>query len=427
MTFLSVKEYDKVTVGDTSIAGCHVSESEARALCSLKKTYGYDIFRYVDGKTIAPRQYVGSVQVGALTVEVLPKIDGIDGTKIRHNLIKMLATVKDLKISDGDVARVGTQNNGLLEILIKLFCEKLFKQVHKGVTREYDYRSENLSVLRGKIGIVEQIRLNAANPERLFCHFEEFHADILLNQIIKTTLRFLAKISNNQLNQRSINELLMVYESVTDIAKSAIRWEALKFNRLNIRYEPICNLAKLFLKATPQDVTSGNTHGFSLFFNMNELFEEYIGRVTRRQFQQEDFRVCFQGPIRYLAKDKESQRNVFAMKPDIIGFKENQSMWIIDTKWKTLSIRDAKDGIAQSDVYQVYAYAMRYKCPNVILLYPHHSQLGERPGLRSSYLLNDRPNHSNEQQPAQIRIATVDLSDLSQVRQQLNELLQHHA
>jgi 5-methylcytosine-specific restriction enzyme subunit McrC len=35
-------------------------------------------------------------------------------------------------------------------------------------------------------------------------------------------------------------------------------------------------LVELFLKGTPPDVTGGNAQSFSLFFDMNVLFEEYI-------------------------------------------------------------------------------------------------------------------------------------------------------
>jgi 5-methylcytosine-specific restriction enzyme subunit McrC len=40
---------------------------------------------------------------------------------------------------------------------------------------------------------------------------------------------------------------------------------------------------------------------------------------------------------------------------------------ILDTKWKI--INDIKD-ISQSDLYQMFAYAMRYNCDEVYLIYP---------------------------------------------------------
>lgn len=50
---------------------------------------------------------------------------------------------------------------------------------------------------------------------------------------------------------------------------------------------------------------------------------------------------------------------------------------VIDTKWKRIAaqIDDARQGVSQSDVYQLMAYAQIYACDRVMLLYPHHQGL----------------------------------------------------
>ena len=425
MSLLTVHEYQQLAVGDDLDAPCpSVSNGQAAALLSLRTVYGFDVFKFTGKNKITAQQYVGVVQVGDLTVEVLPKIDRIDDdSKIRRNLVAMLAAVRDLRISEGDIARVATQRAGILEILIRIFCDKLFEQVHKGVLRRYESRSENLNVVRGKIGITEQIRLNSTNPERLFCHFDEFHDNIPLNQILKACLRLLARTSLDSSNQRKINELLLVLDTVTDVAQSALPWHQINFDRTTNRFEPIYKLAELFLRSTPPDISGGGAQGFSLFFEMNTLFEQYIGRMAKRTFQKEGINVRLQGPRRYLAMAEKSRREVFALKPDIVAIKDTAPAWIIDTKWKVLSLEDAKEGVAQGDMYQMYAYAQRYNCPDVMLLYPHHTNLGTEPGLRTSYIL------CNSQAPAAgktfstIKIGTIDLADLSTIQWQLRRLV----
>ncbi len=51
----------------------------------------------------------------------------------------------------------------------------------------------------------------------------------------------------------------------------------------------------------------------------------------------------------------------------------------MDTKWKRL-IDDpyANYGIAQSDMYQMYAYAKEYETPEIYLLYPRNNEMGNR-------------------------------------------------
>lgn len=67
--------------------------------------------------------------------------------------------------------------------------------------------------------------------------------------------------------------------------------------------------------------------------------------------------------------------------------RRNRDAWwtrraVVDTKWKRLkgAIDDAKYGIGQADIYQMMAYAHVYQCQRILLLYPHHEQIGVGPG-----------------------------------------------
>jgi 5-methylcytosine-specific restriction enzyme subunit McrC len=65
--------------------------------------------------------------------------------------------------------------------------------------------------------------------------------------------------------------------------------------------------------------------------------------------------------------------NAFMLKPDISFWENGNCKLIIDTKYKLLDDTDDKKyGVSQSDAYQMYAYAMKYDCERVILLYPQH-------------------------------------------------------
>lgn len=423
MPLLTLREYGKLSIGEFDLAKPSVSPAQAAQLRSLKRVHGFDVFKLVNESTLSALQYVGTAQIGDLTVEILPKVEGVDGSLMRRNLVAMLAVVLDLDISEGDVARVSTQRHGILEVLIRLFCDKLFSQVHKGLVRRYETCTENIPVLRGRIGIAEQIRLNAANPQRLYCRFEEFQEDNPLNQVLKACLRLLFRVSRELSNQRRISELLLVFEGVADVAITALPWHMITFDRLNQRYKATFKLAELFLKSTPPDVGGGSMHGFSLFFEMNTLFEEYIGRISRRVFQREGYRVVLQGPQESLTYDEFRDRGAFFLKPDVVGLKGQKAAWIIDTKWKQLSVEEIRDGVSQGDIYQMYAYSNRYECPDVMLLYPHHQGLGNSPGIRGSYRLNGWLDTEKGDLLGRIRIGTIDLSNLASISDQLRMLV----
>ena len=61
----------------------------------------------------------------------------------------------------------------------------------------------------------------------------------------------------------------------------------------------------------------------------------------------------------------------FAIKPDIvITDRNNDTITVLDTKWKLLSPQYHNFGISQADMYQMYVYGKKYHAKEVILLYP---------------------------------------------------------
>jgi 5-methylcytosine-specific restriction enzyme subunit McrC len=425
VALLSVFEYQRIKIGEPFRDGslsC-ISRAQADILTDLKPRLGFDVFKFVNGSTIAAQQYVGVIQLGALTVEVLPKIDA-EVNHVRKNLVAMIASTVDLTVKDGDMAYVGTQSHSILEILIKLFSGKLFEQLRRGVVRRYDAREENLSVLRGRLDVVQQIRVNIGNPERLYCRYQEFLEDIPLNQVFKAAIRLLLKTTRQISSQRLLAELLLMLDSVSDVPRAKLAWNEVHFDRMNERYRPSYRMAEMFLKNTPPDVTGGSLEGFSLFFDMNVLFEEYIGRTVQRVMRDSGIAVSLQGRggnQRYVAIDSLGN-GAFAMRPDIVGLMDGRYEWIVDTKWKMLSKAEWREGVSQSDLYQMYAYASCYDCPKVLLLYPHHHELGDGFGVRQTFDLNPWVSHSAYRK--QVKVGSVDLRELSSVPFQLRRLLE---
>lgn len=240
----------------------------------------------------------------------------------------------------------------------------------------------------------------------------------------------LLNISREIGNQRKLAELMLVFEGVSDYPRLPLPWNRVLFDRMNERYRPCYKLAELFLKNIPPDVTGGMVQGFSLFFDMNVLFEEYIGRMTARTFRPLGYQVTLQGTKQCLATD-EKQENAFFMKPDVVGKLHSQTAWIVDTKWKPLAKQRLKnswssvqkDVVSESDFYQMYAYANGYDCPEVFLLYPHYQELGLNAGVRGSYLLLPWMQGAGDKEPKRVRVATINLSDLKTVTDQLKKII----
>ena len=67
----------------------------------------------------------------------------------------------------------------------------------------------------------------------------------------------------------------------------------------------------------------------------------------------------------------------------------------------------------------MYAYTNNYSCSDVVPLYPHHEVLGACGDTKASYRLQTPVKTQTGFGAARIRTATIDLSDLKSVPNQL--------
>ena len=318
----------------------------------------------VGGKFIQARNYVGVLQTkSGLTIEILPKItDKTDTEKSKKVLIKMLKSLKNFPAKSSNLANLKTQNLPLLEIFISMFLCELEALVKKGIKSDYVALEENLKFLKGKLNINEQIKRNSIHKERFYVEYSEFLSDIKINQIIKTTLKFLYKKSNFSKNQQKIRELLFIFDEVSMCSDYKNFFTNYTINRQVRHYEQTLLWCKIFLLGDTFTPHKGNDLAFALLFDMNALFESYVGNFIKKKYTN----VSLQHSEKYLIENPKG----FKLRPDI--FLEGK--FIADTKWKIIrqdiNESEKKYKISQADLYQLYAYGKKYECDKLYLIYP---------------------------------------------------------
>lgn len=414
MPSYTLREWERLPHGDEE--GCIPSNLAAR-LVVLAKTSPF-AGRGGNGvledrrHELRARGVVGVLAAQGCNLEILPKIDvalgdGVErqNAAIRKRLVHMLAVTLDLKIETGRLTELDWQRETLLEILIRIFCDKLTEAVRRGMPRRYLGHEDDLSALRGTLNVPRQFTCHAANPGRLACHFDELSQDIALNRIMKATVAHLSKISGSVANQQRLRELAFVYADITSVPASVLKWGDVIIDRTNRAWQDLFGMAQLFLFNRYQTTSTGSGQGTALLFEMNALFEEYVGRLVTRALAGTEFRVQLQGGRKYCLTSMEDAREVFQTKPDILIWCGGQLAHVIDTKWKRISDRidDPKQGVSQGDVYQMMAYAHLYKAPRLTLLYPHHEALGDCEGVQARFQITG--------QETVIETASVDVAD----------------
>jgi 5-methylcytosine-specific restriction enzyme subunit McrC len=363
------------------------------------------------------QQVVGVLVSPIATLEILPKIDGLNAGAVRHRLIHMLARVFDLDVVIGPITDLGWQQDDLLEILIRLFCDRLFDAVHRGLPRRYVGQEADLSALRERLDVQRQFTILAVSPQKLACRYEDLSPDIPLNQIMRAAVNFLLRIARASGNQRRLAELSFAFADVSVVPINQLPWDRVILDRTNIAWATLLKFARLLLGQRFQTTSTGGEQGFSLLFEMNTLFEEYIGRTLRRALGGSGLDVYLQAPRDHaLAEDNGTRR--FPTRPDIVISLNAEHLLIVDTKWKRLNgpIDDPQRGVGQADVYQMMAYSQVYQCGRLMLLYPHYNEIGSEEGILDAYSIRGTPD-------SRLIVASASLSDLAGLGDRLRRLV----
>ncbi len=408
-----VKEWEGLPIGGNN----GIAENDARRLHALaeKATIRLKVPHPVLTRTAKPSlsagQVVGVLATPRVNLEILPKIDSDDDNTLRRSLVRMLAVARNLPIADHELAQLDIQHENLLEILIRIFSNRLLDAVRRGLPHRYLRHEDDLPRLRGKLHIPRQFTRNAVRPDRLACVFDEFSADTPLNRVLKATVARLRAISKSAANRRKLAELLSRFDSVGE-TDAPLR-ERVMLDRTNRSYHQLYSLAKLILAKDWQNTTAGRREGFSLLFPMNDLFEEFVGRNLKIALHPRS--VSLQDRTHYAI---EAPSHRFQLRPDIV-VDDVDGKIIIDTKWKQLRPENEEKNfrIKQDDIYQLLAYARAYGAGRVILLYPWHRDLDQpHAGIYQRWW------SAGDSTP--FDIATVDVSKSNaEVRETLREIL----
>ena len=356
-------------------------------------------------------QIVGILAIPGKTLEILPKIDGKDG-EVRKALVRMLAVAWKLPIADGELAALDTQQHDLLELLIRLFADRLLVVVRRGLPRRYLTHEEDLVLLRGKLNTKRQFTHLAVRPDRLACRFDELSEDTPLNRVFKAAVIRLFKLTRSAANTRQLTELTARFEFVHDTT-DPLR-EPVQLDRNNTAFHDLYRLARRFLEGHWQSTTRGSKEGFTLLFAMNDLFEKFIGQSLKRALAP---RPVYLQDKKYYAVTGADGRH-FSLQPDAVIEIDSDKPIILDTKWKHLTREKENLGVKESDIYQMLAYAQAYKASRLVLLYPwhRHPKMGEQGIISHDWKVGETSR--------QLDVATIDVSEPEKVAEILRSIIE---
>ncbi len=248
-------------------------------------------------REIKASQYVGVVRLGDTSLQILPKISyhgDFDKPEYSsdyqaavqssmRNLLAMLSVACDLPLRAQDTAYLHTETGSWLEILTRLFALELHRQYKAGVPHEYIHIEDRLPVIRGRWLVSEQVSRHSHDHIHFDVSYDEFSPDTPLNQLFALTVNTLQCLTQDATNRRLLLDLHdWLAECNPHLEMVPAYLSRIHFSRLNDRFRPAYNIARLFWQQQLVQLSKGDYSVFAFVFDMNILFQDFISKIMQR-------------------------------------------------------------------------------------------------------------------------------------------------
>ncbi len=305
---------------------------------------------------------VGSVQIGKLRVDVMPRLGSPElATLIRYALG---GSVDALERS-----QIGHERVGLDELLCLIFAEELARIRQIGLSRRYVDRRQWVSALRGRPDFLGSFPWHDNGMSSIVCRFHELTCDNLDNQLVLAGLERACLMGVTADTRRKLLDHRQAWASLASPMVAAGRSEfakaRAKYTRLSDHYRLAHNLAEIIVQgrssAAVYEAGEHPTKGF--FVDMPDLFERFVERLVRNAVKGKGLRIESQQSDHGALFDAEGKL-YHSVRPDLILYDQDTPVAVVDAKYKNYWEADPVNGvprqrISNEDLYQMFFYAQR--------------------------------------------------------------------
>ena len=283
----------------------------------------------------------------------------------------------------------------LSDLLVHVLLNATDNILKRGMTQGYSVFGEEIDGIKGKVNIGETLKLGQYRQGRIFCQYDELTSDILINQIIYSTLLDSAKIAGlSDENKDRIAKTLRRMPQTKRIQITEHTLKTVKLRRNNTHYKFVLNVCRLLHQtALPNESLAGRLEFLDIMEDeqlMNRIFEKFLMNFYKQECRQ-DFPEVSRSYIRFqltpygmtFAKSiDEAYALLPIMETDVTLYNpKTKKKIILDAKYykDTLVSRYSEKGkIRRNHLSQILSYLMNQenetqphtKAAKGILVYP---------------------------------------------------------
>lgn len=337
---------------------------------------------------------------------------------IYYMLSYAFTTLNQSNYEDVSTERFDNIHNLFAAILAK----GIGQQLKQGLYREYINKTDDLTVMRGKINISNMVNNKISHKQVLSCDYDELSENNLLNQILKTTAILLIKhrkVSSEYKDTLKKEMLFFVNVDTTD--PLSVCWTSIRFQRNNQNYRMLISICQLILEGMllTNDLGEHKLASFVDEQRMCRLFEKFILEYYSQEYPELTVRAS-QIPW---ALDDGIDTMLPIMQSDIT-LSKGSAVLIIDAKYYSHTVQTQHDNqtIHSNNLYQIFTYVKNKS-----------AEFGEKEHTVSGMLLYAKtdeiiqPDNAFRMSGNKICVKTLDLNcEFSEIKIQLNRIVDEH-
>lgn len=312
------------------------------------------------------RGKVGAVRIGALDVQVCPKI-GI------RRLLFMLGYSKKARFLTDDASGISEAD------LWPAFGESLARQAERalagGLLHGYVPVDATLSVVRGQVRITDQVATRPGVLLPLEVRYDDYAVDIAENQLLRAAVRAMAEVPRLDPALRiRLDALDRRLEGVRPLA-AAGGLPAWVPSRLNAHYVPALRLAEMVLQHRSTESGPDGLSVAAFVLPMDKLFEEFVAVAL------EEALAGSRGRCEAQYESYLDQQETIRIRPDVVYFAGGEVKVVCDAKYK---VESSAGGFTPAEAHQILAYCTALGARVGYLVYAHGDRAREPRRVRNT-------------------------------------------
>jgi len=270
------------------------------------------------------------------------------------------------KLDEKDRIKVDLDGNTkVIDLLTKVLISGTKVLLKRGIEKDYIRETVELPGIKGKLEVAATIKTGALKYQRTICSFDEFSSDVLINQILVTTLQRLLQTSSLEIKLKiEVKRLLSMFPPVKLIDLQISTFKKVRFHRNNRFYGLLINVCQLLHQHSLPSERKGEWHfmDFTRDENkMNQLFESFIFNFYKLEFPKWN---VWRSEIKWKfeTKDDKDHQYIPKMRTDITMQKDDQKI-IIDAKYyrETMATNFNVEKIKSANLYQLFSYLLNQR------------------------------------------------------------------